>query len=82
MSNLPNNLPVEITYYLEIPIKVTCTVSKGYPATHTDPGCPDEICDPEYSYENINELIKEEKISIEEAVWEEVSNLCKDELRK
>jgi len=73
MSNLPNNLPVEITYYLEIPIKVTCTVSKGYPMPYdqSEPGCPDEIEDISYSYD-IEKVIEKESHLIAEQIWEEV----------
>ena len=46
---------MESTITIEIELPVTFTASKGYPATHEDPGCPDEINDLDYSE---NELIR------------------------
>ena len=46
---------MESTITIEIELPVTYTASKGYPATHEDPGCPDEINDLDYSE---NELIR------------------------
>jgi hypothetical protein len=46
---------MESTVTIEIELPVTFTASKGYPATHEDPGCPDEINDLDYSE---NELIR------------------------
>ena len=72
---------IEIEYYIEVPVKVTCTVSKGYPATHTDPECPDEIEDLEQNYDpkEIEKILKREKGLVEEAIWEEVHTLSQKE---
>lgn len=47
---------------VEIELNVTFFASKGYPATHEEPGCPDEICDIEFDEEEAFNLIKENLI--------------------
>jgi len=43
---------------VEILLPVTFTASKGYPATHWEPGAPDEIDDVAYDKDNALEMVE------------------------
>jgi hypothetical protein len=40
---------MDSTITIEIELPVTYTATKGYPRTHSDPGCPDEVDDIDYN---------------------------------
>ena len=68
------------TITIEIELPITYTATKGYPATHEDPGCPDEIEDIDYDENELIRLVNTEleHHSVSEQLLEEASQAGDD----
>lgn len=65
------------TILIEIELPVTFTATKGYPATHTDPACPDEINDIEFDNDEaiklIEKYLEDNESEIEESLFDDAN---------